>query len=239
MDLFGGALLDYQNGKRVDPLVIRRDDDHTDAHSPGLYFVREPFAHEADLLEHVEGPVLDVGCGAGRTVLWLQGQGVDTTGVDLSAGAIETCRLRGCRDVRRIDATSGLGGGPEWPAFRTAILFGNNLGIGGTYEGAGRLLRSVARAMAPHGRLLVTALDVARTHDPSHLAYHERNRAAGRPRGEITMRFEYGDAIGPWVRWLHPEPAELERIAADTGWAVEAMEAPGGAFYQAQLRLVP
>ena len=129
MDLFGDALLDHQNGKRAHPLVIRRDDDHTDAHSPGLYFAPEPFAHEADLLERVEGRVLDVGCWAGRTVLWLQGQGVEATGGDLSPGAVETCRLRGCRDVRRVN---GLGGGPDWPAFRTATLFGNNVGIGGT-----------------------------------------------------------------------------------------------------------
>ena len=184
MDLFGDALLDYQNGRRGDPLVIRRDDDHTDAHSPGLYFMREPFAHEADLLEHVEGPVLDVGCGAGRTVLWLQGHGVNTTGVDLSAGAIETCRLRGCRDVRRIDATSGLGGGPEWPAFRTAILFGNNLGIGGTYEGAERLLRSVARdgaGRAPFGDGVGRRTD-ARP-QPSRLPRAQSRRRAA-PRGE-------------------------------------------------------
>ena len=52
------------------------------------------------------------------------------------------------------------------------------------------------------------------------------------------MRFEYGDAIGSWVRWFHPEPTELERLAAGAGWAVEAMDAPGGAFYHARLGLV-
>ena len=94
--------------------------------------------------------------------------------------------------------------------------------------------------MAPNGRLLVTALDnIARADDPDHLAYHARNRAAGRPRGEITMRFERGGAVGPWVRWFHPEPAELERLAAEAGWAVEAMDAPGGPFYRARLRLIP
>ena len=93
--------------------------------------------------------------------------------------------------------------------------------------------------MVPDGRLLLTALDGARAEDPSHLAYHARNRSAGRPLGEITMRFEHADAIGPWVRWLLPEPAELGRLAVDTGWAVEAMDAPGAAFYRARLRLVP
>lgn len=69
MDLRGEALRNYHAGIRGRMLTIRRDDDHTDAHDPGLYFSDDPFEHEASLLTSVEGPVLDVGAGAGHTLL--------------------------------------------------------------------------------------------------------------------------------------------------------------------------
>jgi 2-polyprenyl-3-methyl-5-hydroxy-6-metoxy-1,4-benzoquinol methylase len=98
-DVFGDALLDYEAGRHGRMLKIRRDDDHVDLHDPALYFVEAPFEHEVSLLKHTEGRVLDVGCGAGRTLLWLQRRGMRATGIDLSPGAIEVCRRRGCEDV--------------------------------------------------------------------------------------------------------------------------------------------
>lgn len=241
-DIFGEALLDYQAGRRGEVFTIRRDDGHTDRHDPALYFAPEPYAHERDLLDEALlddalGPVLDVGCGAGRTLLWLEERGLAATGVDLSEGAVAVCRRRGCRDVRRIDAMAGLEAARDAAPFRTAVLFGNNVGIGGTREGSEALLRRIAEAMAPGGRLLVTALDIARTEAPHHLAYHERNRRAGRPRGEIRMRFEYRGSLGPWIPWFHPEPSELQELAAAAGWRVEDVALPGGLFYGMRLRM--
>ncbi|MEM9780816.1 MAG: class I SAM-dependent methyltransferase, partial [Pseudomonadota bacterium] len=189
MDIFGSALLDHASGLRDHPITIRRDDDFVDEHSPGLYFEAEPFAHEAAALEHVRGPVLDIGCGAGRHLQWLAARGIEAAGIDASPGAIETCRQRGCPAVTQLEVmTTDL---PANTRFETALLFGNNIGIGGTFEGAQHLLSKIAAAMSKTGRLLLTSLDVARTQNPIHLAYHQRNLSKGRPKGEITMRFEY------------------------------------------------
>jgi SAM-dependent methyltransferase len=234
MDIFGDALLDFEAGRRGRMLTIHRDDGHVDGHDPALYFAEAPFEHEARLLEHAKGPVLDVGCGAGRTLLWLQHRGMAATGVDVSPGAVDVCRKRGCQDVRLLDvmATDAAGDG----AFQTIVLFGNNAGIGGTMHGAGQLLSRLAHVTMPGGCLLVTGLDIAKTSEPHHLDYHQRNRAAGRPVGEIAMRFEYEGAIGPWVQWFHPEPAELERLAREAGWEVEEISSVGGPFYAAALQ---
>lgn len=217
-------------------LTIRRDDDHTDAHDLGLYFAAEPFDHEADLLRRTEGPVLDVGCGAGRMLLWLQQRGMAAVGIDVSPGAVEVCRTRGCADVRLIDVMEARADALGEGAFRTAVVFGNNIGIGGTIEGARELLWRLARAVAPSGHLLVAGLDITQTAEPQHLAYHRRNRAAGRPRGEIVMRFEYEGGVGSWVRWFHPEPEELERIALEAGWTIVEIGSAAGPFLAAVLQ---
>ena len=236
MDLFGDALRDRENGRFGRMLTIRRDDDHVDSHDPALYFYDHPFAHEEDLLLQVQGPTLDIGCGAGRTVLWLEQQGIEATGIDLSPGAAEVCRRRGCRDIHHGDIMHSGEDTLAGTAFETVILFGNNLGIGGTVEGVAKLLHLIAQLTRPGGYLLATGLDVAQTEDPGHLAYHKANQAKGRPRGEITMRFEYEGETGDWVPWFHPEPHELNRLARDTGWHVVRIAPTAGPFFAATLR---
>lgn len=231
MDLFGDALRDYHAGTRSRMLTIRRDDGYMDAHDPRLYFTADPFAHEKDLLAQAEGPVLDVGSGAGRTLLWLQHRGLEATGIDLSPGAVTVACDRGCKDVREADALIADDGVLPMDAFQTVVLFGNNVGIGGTIDGAATLLKRIARATKPGGRLLVTGLDIADTSAPQHLAYHAKNRDRGRPIGEIRMRFEYEDDLDGWVPWFHPEPEELERLAQDAGWRLDQRAPGSGPFY--------
>lgn len=124
MDLFGDALRDYQAGQRGRALTIRRDDDHVDAHDPGIYFSEEAFAHEIDLMSRVAGPVLDVGCGAGRTLLWLTRQNIEAAGIDLSSGAVAVARERGCKDVREGDVMTVGDDVLPAGAFETITLFG-------------------------------------------------------------------------------------------------------------------
>lgn len=234
MDLFGQALSDYQSGEFGHDLTIRRDDGHVDAHSPSLYFEKQPFAHEIDLLKRARRPVLDVGCGAGRHLLWLAENEIEATGIDVSAGAVETCRRRGCAQVVQHDIMSD----PDarfTSRFVTATLFGNNVGIGGSYAGARTLLERIGDAISPAGELLLTGLDVTQTTNPAHLAYHQRNLKAGRPRGEISMRFEYRGRVGPWTHWYHPEPYELEALARKTGWRVAKIDTSKGVFFSAIL----
>lgn len=138
--------------------------------------------------------------------------------------------------MRLGDGTDPGSAALEGASFRTIVLLGNNLGIGGSCEGAEALLERLAGAVAPDGRLLVTGLDVARTDAPHHLAYHRRNRDRTRPIGEIAMRFEYEGAVSKWVPWFHPEPAELDRLAVAAGWTVERIGPAGGPFWAAALR---
>lgn len=235
MDVYGKALLDYQNGLRDRLIAIRRDDGFVDEHGAALYFEPLPFPQEAAALERATGPVLDIGCGAGRHLIWLQDQGFDTLGIDSSKGAVVTCRLRGCQRVILHDIMSDGGGLPR-DTFGTALLFGNNIGIGGSPEGIRRLLMNIGQLMQPDGVILLTSLDVTKTDDPTHLAYHQCNRLAGRSVGEIQIRLEYEGHLSDWHKWLHPQPDELRDWAEDAGWRVDEVCEEEGGFYWAALR---
>jgi len=238
LDIFGTALLNFHNGLIDEPLRIHRDDGLVDCHSPGIYFEKEPFRHELPALKHIEGLVLDVGCGAGRHLLWLEQRGINATGVDVSTGAIETCRLRGCKRVVEFDIMSKFDPN-RWERYKTVTLFGNNIGIGGTFDGACKLFRTLGRIVSENGRLIVTGIDIAKTKDPVHLAYHKRNLTAGKRRGEIMMQFEYRGELGPTVAWYHPEPAEVEEIAYLSGWEIGDMSVLDNGFFLAMLQRRP
>ncbi|MEL6640841.1 MAG: methyltransferase domain-containing protein [Pseudomonadota bacterium] len=233
MDAFGTALLDYHAGERNHMVRIERDDGFWDEHSAEMYFAPEPFPDEAAALANAEGPLLDIGCGAGRHLLWAEAQSIVATGIDMSPGAVSCAMARGCREVIEGDVAAMDLGARQ---FATATLFGNNIGIGGSWEGAVALLAAIGRVMRPEGRLALTSLNVSRTENPQHLAYHAKNTAAGVPKGELTMRIHYKDLVDPWIKWFHPQPEELRAIARNAGWHVADLVEDSNGFYWAGLR---
>lgn len=101
-DAYGLELDDYAQGKgNIE--IVERDDGFVDASPlPVIYFSPhvEWSWHQQEALKLARGRVLDIGCGAGRHALYLQGQGHEVVGIDLSPLAIEVCKRRGLRDAR-------------------------------------------------------------------------------------------------------------------------------------------
>lgn len=227
MEIFGKALLDYQNGMRDTRMRIHRDDGHIDDHDPAVYFRNDPLPFEEPALRRVRGQVLDVGCGAGRHLLWCMARDIPATGIDISAGAIDTCAQRGLDNLHQLDVMTN----PLPTGFDTILIFGNNIGIGGDFDGACILMRRLRDALAPGGQILATGLDIAATKNPVHLAYHARNQKAGKRRGEIEMQIEYQGQRDPWVRWYHPEPEEMPEIAKAAGLRLDGLERTEDGFF--------
>ena len=234
MDIFGIALLDYQKGMGDQPYRIHRDDGWWAEDHAERYFQRDPWPHEVPALSNVSGHTLDIGCGAGRHLLWFERHGIDAVGIDTSKEAVEVCRLRNCRQVLEFDVMSDANDGRLSKADTIALL-GNNIGIGGTFAGACTLLERLKGLVKPDGQMIVTGIDVTATDNPTHLAYHEQNLAAGRRRSEIKMRFEYKGQMGPWISWYHPEKSEVDEIASLTGWDVNKLETLESGFFWAIL----
>ena len=90
-DLFGQAILDYQQGQYTEDLKTETSISEEDV-LPLPYLFRD-YAQmpllEQQALQMARGRVLDVGCGAGSHALYLQNErGLEVTAIDLSAQAL-------------------------------------------------------------------------------------------------------------------------------------------------------
>jgi cyclopropane fatty-acyl-phospholipid synthase-like methyltransferase len=183
-------------------------------------------------MKYVVGRVLDIGCGAGRHSLYLQQQGFDVLGVDMSPLAIEVCQRRGLKQaqVRSITQVS-----PKLGLFDTILMLGNNFGLMGSFRRARGLLKRFHTMTSQQARLIVESNDIYQTTDPDHLAYQEFNRQRSRLPGQIRMRVRYKKYVMPWFDYLMVSQEEMKAILAGTGWEVKQFIDSEKAAYMAIL----
>ncbi len=233
-DAFGRALLDTHL-HRGGCAVIERDDGYVDSdRSLETYFAgyAKWARPEQQAVQRAKGRVLDIGAGAGRHSLYLQNKGLRVTAIDVSPAAVELCRLRGIKDARvkalaQLNAKDGK--------FDTVLMLGNNFGLFGSFNGARRLLKKLASCTSADAQLLAEILDPYKTTDPSHLAYHKRNRRRGRMGGQLRIRVRYKQYVTPWFDYLFVSEPELRRIVAGTGWEIGDLFRGDGPTYFARL----
>ncbi len=180
--------------------------------NPGLLNIGTPAGQRGTLrranwiIEASEmGPgkhVLEVGCGGGRISKHLESMGLEVIGIDISPLALEAARRYGASDCRLMDAREL--GFPE-NYFDTASLLGNGLGLGGDVDDSRQLLSNLSRTVRPGGVLLASSINATNTEEPAHLAYHDMNRARGRPAGLVRIRVNFEDLKGDWFDLLFLE----------------------------------
>jgi SAM-dependent methyltransferase len=122
---------------------------------------------EQQAMDFVQGPVLHVGCGAGRGALELQRRGHEVVAIDVSPGAIDVCRNRGVRDARVLGIEDI---GRELGVFDTILLLGVNFG----------LLQNEAKAAECFRRFAGVELDDVPRFGPPALGRHSREARFGR-----------------------------------------------------------
>ncbi|HKE55394.1 MAG TPA: class I SAM-dependent methyltransferase [Pyrinomonadaceae bacterium] len=236
-DAYGAQLLAQYYSRAKTFEIIERDDGYIATGSdPGLYFreYRDWSWPERRALGFAKGRVLDIGCGAGRHSLYLQGKGFSVTGIDASPGAVKVCKLRGLsqvlvRPIARVDKFK--------PAtFDTVLLLGNNFGLFASAKSAKVRLRKLARITSTQARIIAGTRNPYVTDDPKHHQYHRRNRRRGRMAGQIRMRIRFEDYAGEWFDYLLVSPDEMKGILAGTGWQIERLISPEAANYFAVIR---
>jgi SAM-dependent methyltransferase len=158
------------------------------------------------LLQRVDGPVIDIGCGPGRHVLALARLGTVTLGIDVSRPAVDLARRRGAPVLER----SIFARVPAAGRWGTALLLDGNLGIGGDPE---TLLARTVELLRPGGRILV---------EPA---------SPGRGCGRELVRFEAGGDAGPWFEWTHVDDDDLEPLARRCGLSVRERWRDGGRWF--------
>jgi SAM-dependent methyltransferase len=236
-DAYGQQLLAQLKGGTPTAEIIERDDRYIDTGSePGSYF-RE-YKHwwplERRAIQFARGRVLDIGCGAGRHSLYLQGRGLDVTGIDASPGAIEVSRARGLKKalVRPVADIGRF----RTEIFDTVLMLGNNFGLFGSLHGTKRLLKKLHRITSADARIIAGTRDPYTTSNPHHLAYHRWNRRLGRMGGQIRMRIRFEKTTGPWFDYLFVSPDEMKTLLNGTDWEIHTLLGGAGSSYFAIIR---
>jgi SAM-dependent methyltransferase len=234
-DAYGAMLLDAVAGQEITE-IVERDDGLIMAgrFGPELYlapFRRWP-ARQRQAMKLARGRVLDVGSGAGRVAVYLEGRGLEVVSIDSSPGAVEATRRRGAQDARllRVEQVT-----PKLGTFETVVMFGNNLGLLASEERGRRLLRRLARVTKPGARILGETLDPYTTENPLHLEYHARNRRRGRMSGQVRIRIRYLDLASAWFDYLFLSREELENLVDGTGWRLADVITDDSPIYVAVL----
>jgi SAM-dependent methyltransferase len=229
-DAFGHTMHDFLTDRAGYEIIERDDGFFSTSAGPRHYFLEygDWPACEQQAMEYVRGRVLDVGCGAGRHALYLQEQGFEVLGVDVSPLAIQVCQARGLRQAQVLSITQlsrRLG------RFDTLLMLGNNFCLVGTPKRARWLLRRFYHMTPPDGRIVAGTRDPYQTDLPEHLAYHQRNRERGKMSGAARIRVRYKRFVSPWIDFLMLSKEELQTLLEGTRWGVrEFLEGPQGIY---------
>jgi len=217
-DAFGHMVYDHLT-KESGYEVIERDDGLVGVEDSTGYFseFKNWPSHQKKAMRYARGSILDIGSGAGRHSLYLQGKGCEVLAIDNSPLALEVCKLRGVRNTKGLSINgikSRLG------IFDTVLMMGNNFGLFGCFENARRSLKKLSRVTSRRGRIIAETRDVYQTDVPEHLSYQALNRQRGRMSGQIRIRARYRTYATPWFDYLMVSQDELSNILDGTDWGV-------------------
>jgi len=215
IDTFGKIMSDIHRGKKT-RCFIEREDGYTNESSSEEYFY--PYNRwgkgEKEAIKLVNKKVLDLGCGAGRHALYLQNKGFSVTAIDISPGAVEVAKLRGVKDVRKMNMNKLRFGRNE--KFDTVLMMFNNFGLGGSMAGTKKLLKKLHKITSENAQIIASSLDYTAAKNPAHLAYQKiKKKGLGLT---IKLRVLYKKQKGSWFDLYTISPKEMPELLEGTGW---------------------
>lgn len=196
-DIFGSALLDYQNGNYTEDIITSTSISDEDV-LPLDYLFRaysEMPKLEQRALKLVKGSILDVGAGAGSHSLYLQKKGFSVKAIDSSKGAIEVCKLRG---VQQAELRPLL---EETSTFDTILLLMNGTGIFQTLLELPNYLMHLKSLLNSNGQILIDSSDIKYMYlDDDGGYWHNAN---ANYYGELDYFLSYKNEKEAPMKWLY------------------------------------
>jgi hypothetical protein len=82
-------------------------------------------------------------------------------------------------------------------------------------------LRRLHGFTGPDATVITDSVDPHASKNPSHTAYHKRNRRRGRLIGQIRLRHRYEAYASPWFDFFMASLEEVHGILEGTGWRIQ------------------
>ncbi|WP_348799865.1 class I SAM-dependent methyltransferase [Flavobacterium adhaerens] len=208
-DLFGKAILDYQTNNNPENLITETSISEEDEMSVAYLFrnFNEMPIIEQKAIELTKGRVLDIGCGAGSHSLIIQNdKNLDVMSIDISEGAIHTCKLRGLNNTKVQDIIT-----LENEKFDTILALMNGTGIFGTLKETPKYLQKLKELLNPNGQILIDSSDLIYMFDEDEdggkwipdTSYY----------GELTFNIKYKNENEEPFPWLYLDYNTLQNVA--------------------------
>lgn len=208
-DLFGKALLDYQNGNYSEDIMTSTHISDEDA-LPLPYLFRsfkDMPKLEQKALKLCKGSVLDVGCGSGSHSLYLQENGFDVKAIDISKGAIEVSKKRG---ILKADVLNIL---DERDTFDTILLLMNGTGIFQELTQVSKYLSHLKTLLKAGGQILIDSSDIKYMYEDEDGGYWMDMNAGYY--GELDYFLSYKSEKEAPMKWLYLD-FETLKLACET-----------------------
>ena len=210
-DPFGRAILDHHRGEREAPL-FDRDGAESREHAIEEYYFGE---HESEewFEPRVEGPLLDIGAGAGRDSLYFQ-ERVETVALEQSEHLVTLLEERGVEDARLGDMFAlpqQFGRG----RFQAAMAYGTQVQLAASDHALREFLGDLAYVTTADGVALLHGYDPVAAGEEGLFAYRPD------PTPGIAHRVyhsEYEGEVGETLLFRLCSVDKLREATVSTAW---------------------
>ncbi len=230
-DLFGKALLDYQNGNYTEDIITSTNISEEDE-LPLPYLFRsfkDMPKLEQKALKLTKGKVLDVGCGAGSHSLYLQEKGFKVKAIDISKGAIEVTKQRG---VLQAEVKHIL---DETETFDTILLLMNGTGIFQELMQVSKYLKHLKTLLHINGHILIDSSDIEYMYEDEDGGFWMDMNSTYH--GELDYFLSYKGENETPIKWLYLDFEKLQLASETVGLKCELVAE--GDHFDYLARLIP